>query len=703
MSAANILGNKPDLNDQTDPNLHMYTDLSAADILGFKADPKNQTGSNIQMDSDLTAADILSIKAETNQTDPNLHMDTPQTMHIKPEIKSNMPSTEENDSEKISHNQNLTRKGVEEFDEDAAIKSKNVGFKTIHALMKEARSIHQNRDIKIQDSDSIMMQEGGFMVGDQNIYSKQKDSAYIETRNQMINGPPFYDNENVDIEPVDSDFQTTQGETSVTERVDDSQTVVQSAELCEECNEAEETNEQEVVLLLSCEIFFQIFGDKETLKVHQKTHTQHDRYKYNNNKDMFDVHNEQKPYTCNVCDNGFNYNENLTAHKKTYCVKISYCDICHLPFSDNSKLVEHRITHMEECEHNCDVDGQEDNDENVKDRGSEKYKCDLCSETFIEGYEMAAHMLSHVNDKVIKCSTCSLTFRTKKLLAAHYKVEVEVKIYSCDMCDQIFDDHVKLVEHKKAHTQIGNICMICDQEFNNMDTMVQHVKTHKQRKYECEKCGIGFDELTHLALHMIEHSLQTAYKCKFCDEGFADKDTLLIHQQSHTYVKQYQCNICHKIYVHKSSVIKHMKTCKGPNRYKCKLCGKEFQDNISLSEHMIIHKAMHICVTCNKSFTTRKKFEKHICTGTGTPVEAVTPVVTVIAAGNIMPDDTGTPVEDITPITTVTAVSAINLTKTVTQAQSDILEMETATQHTSRHRPEKSGQPYNPGGGGGPS
>ncbi len=382
------------------------------------------------------------------------------------------------------------------------------------------------------------------------------------------------------------------------------------------------------------------------------------------------IHTTEKPYKCTFCDKRFRQKGNCNSHRQSHRKEKPYkCDLCgkcfarkgylmavhskiHLHLNlktyKHGNLAEHSITHTEENEHKCDICAKEFEDakslkHHIKTHMDVKQdNSDVCSKEIEGGFELTSDMMTHVDDKVVKCSECSRSFRMNKLLVAHQKDHVEVKTYLCNTCE----DQVKLTEHKKTHSQTemsDHTYAICNRGFDNKDNLVQNVNTHKQ---QMNKFGVHFDELTHLASHMIEHSLQTSYKCIICDKGFADEDTLLVHQRSHTQVQQYRCqctscyqifwphsrflkhmkickgpkkyrcNHCNQMFWLRSRLVRHMGTCKGTNKYRCQLCGKMFQDNATLDKHMTIHgdEAPYKCLICYEGFTTCSNFEKHMNT-----------------------------------------------------------------------------------------
>ncbi|XP_041432519.1 oocyte zinc finger protein XlCOF7.2-like [Xenopus laevis] len=137
-----------------------------------------------------------------------------------------------------------------------------------------------------------------------------------------------------------------------------------------------------------CSVCHKVFSRKESLVVHQRTHT------------------GEKPYPCSACGKCFMSHSSLGEHDRSHSGKKPYsCSDCGKSFTYRSKLVRHQRIHTKEKPFSCNECGKSFSQRSgfVKHyqihMGIKPYSCRECGKSFTQSSSFTKHCQSHMGIK----------------------------------------------------------------------------------------------------------------------------------------------------------------------------------------------------------------------------------------------------------------------------------------------------------------
>ncbi|XP_069605774.1 oocyte zinc finger protein XlCOF6-like isoform X1 [Ranitomeya imitator] len=225
----------------------------------------------------------------------------------------------------------------------------------------------------------------------------------------------------------------------------------------------------------SCSECGKCFNQKAHLVCHQKTHT------------------GEKPFSCSECGKCFTEKSTLTTHQRTHTGEKPFsCLECGKCFIKKSMLVSHQRTHT----------------------GEKPFSCSQCGKCFTEKSTLVKHQRIHTGEKPFSCSECGKCFTEKSTLTTHQRTHTGEKPFSCLECGKCFIKKSMLVSHQRTHTgEKPFSCSQCGKCFNSKQDLDRHQRTHTGNKqFSCSECGKYFIQKRGLNIHQRTHTGRNLFR-----------------------------------------------------------------------------------------------------------------------------------------------------------------------------------------------
>ena len=294
------------------------------------------------------------------------------------------------------------------------------------------------------------------------------------------------------------------------------------------------------------------------------------------------VHNEHKPFNCQLCDYKADTLYKLRKHKDNKHVKtaIYACTECEKSFKEYRTLEYHRVT-----KHNVE--------------GTQNIVCQCCGEVFktVKHYHYHKRSTRQTPVDPVACTVCGKIMKNNAKLLLHMKTTHPTETFTCEYCGKVSKTKWAL----KNHQILG-----CSKntKANIVDVKVQQEELLSQESELCKACA---KYVKNLRLHIlnehsrviIENGLEM-FQCIFCDKSFGRKSSLSHHLLLHTGKPVYKCDICGIEYKEKRSLTKHLEASHGvepTNRkvlaengpFKCDQCEFTTEVKKKLDRHLVCH------------------------------------------------------------------------------------------------------------------
>ena len=143
------------------------------------------------------------------------------------------------------------------------------------------------------------------------------------------------------------------------------------------------------------------------------------------------IHDDVKPFKCNLCSKSFRVKCNLEAHMFIHSGKRDRpykCSLCPRSFSRDKDLQSHIFTHK-----------------NIR-----PFTCNECGKSFIYKNNLVVHMKQHSGKKDHQCMYCGRSFFRKYNLQNHVRVHTGELPYTCPICFKTFSQKSNYNVHRKS-------------------------------------------------------------------------------------------------------------------------------------------------------------------------------------------------------------------------------------------------------------
>ena len=160
---------------------------------------------------------------------------------------------------------------------------------------------------------------------------------------------------------------------------------------------------------------------------------------------MLNVHGEKYQYKCDVCEQGFEAQYELQAHKRSHAISWQ-CNICGQIFTIKRSYQQHIERHS----------------------GVAKYECDECNRMFLTPEARCKHMVTHRASRDFHCELCGKSFKTFGVLKRHQEIHENKRKYKCKLCGKGFNSSGSIIKHRIVHEREGikDVAMYCNSKLS---------------------------------------------------------------------------------------------------------------------------------------------------------------------------------------------------------------------------------------------
>ncbi|XP_062555347.1 zinc finger protein 436-like [Armigeres subalbatus] len=188
-----------------------------------------------------------------------------------------------------------------------------------------------------------------------------------------------------------------------------------------------------------CEVCAKGFASAKNLESHMKTHLQPKVYmcsycdeQFANKNDqrlhVRQLHLEGKSFLCSECGQSFLRNDYLKVHMRRHKgIKPFKCKFCPKAFPRKTDLRVHEKYHTNEKPHLCTI----------------------CGKSFHRAYNLVVHSRTHNGLKPYQCPHCPKSFAQGNDLKAHIRRHTGER-YRCELCNEGFIQGYQLTNHKRT-------------------------------------------------------------------------------------------------------------------------------------------------------------------------------------------------------------------------------------------------------------
>ncbi|XP_077592426.1 zinc finger Y-chromosomal protein 1-like [Stigmatopora nigra] len=330
----------------------------------------------------------------------------------------------------------------------------------------------------------------------------------------------------------------------------------------------------------------------------------------------FFIHTGQKPFACHLCGLRFNRRDNLRHHlTRLHPGGVArrqgrppgptwLCHVCGKTFRCRSALRTHEVIHL----------------------GVKPHRCDLCPKAYMrtndlehhratvhgEGEDGAeGHRRRPTRGASLLCHFCGKELKFRSQLAAHLLTHTDERPHLCDVCGRKFARRYQLERHKdvrhaeaerpgtEARPAVRRLrCALCPRRFCGPARLERHgARAHPQeagplppKVFPCATCGKEFKFPSLLNNHAAVHSQERPHACDLCPRRFRRPGHLKRHRR-----------------------VVHLDGARLPQNFVCHVCGQDKKCRSQLARHVIVHtdERPFACEVCAARFNRQGNLQQH--------------------------------------------------------------------------------------------